>query len=69
MGDETRKDTHREGQEHQRRKVIEGSSIEVHEDEHHKKLAGHMEEGTAYGKGIYGDLLFEGLMKDEHDDE
>ena len=69
MHDEACESTHWEREEHEPREIIEGPSIEVHENEHHEELAGHVEERTTYGKGIYGDLRFEGLMKNEHYDE
>ena len=69
MGDETRKDTHREREEHEPREIIEGSSIEVHENEHHEHLSSHMEERSCDRYTKDGYLLFEKNVKQEHHQE
>jgi len=69
MHDEARERTHREREEHKPREIIEGPSIEVHEDEHHEELSSHMEKRTCDRYAKDGYLLFEDDMKDEHDEE
>ena len=69
MHDEARESAHREREEHEPREIIEGPSIEVHENEHHQELGGHMKERTCDRYTKDGYLLFEEDMKDEHDEE